>query len=370
MNRIKILYHFSGSGVLTGSPGALLRMVDALDREYFDVAFIGSGSGPLVDELEKRSVEIIDGKVESVSWGAPFHLISQVRKMRRLLRRVGADIVHMNEPGWNSDLVLAACLSRIPVALHLHNPQVITRRNLNYLIAKKVFHCSVGQLEVIENSQFIGDKLSVLHNAVDVEAFSNGRSIRAQVGLPEDAVVIGTVAQIGHRKGIDLFLDTAEHLLDRHPQLKFVIVGPQATNEEPYFRAVMDRLRQGRLKSAVLYLGGRKDIADVLTSFDVFFLPTRAEPFGMVIIEAMAAGVPVVASHVGGIPEIITSDEMGRTVRDLTPEAYAGAINDLVEMGGSHRRALGELGRLSLAGRFDIASMGKTLRANYQSLVT
>lgn len=369
MSRIKVLYHFSGSGVLTGSPGALLRMIDSLDRKHFEAAFIGSGSGPLAEELQKRGVEIIDGKVGSVSWSAPFQLFSQVRAKRQLLARIGVGIVHMNEPGWNSDLVLAARLARIPVVLHLHNPQVISRRNLNYSIAKKVFLCSAGQLEVIENSQMIKDKLVVLHNAVNVDAFSNGHSIRTQIGLPNDALVIGTVAQIGHRKGIDLFLDTAERLLDRHPQLKFVIVGPQATKEESYFQEVMARLQQGRLKSGVLYLGGRKDIADVLTSFDIFFLPTRAEPFGMVIIEAMAAGVPVVASHVGGIPEIITSDEIGRTVRELTPNAYASAINELVEMGDSHRRKLGERGRTSLAGRFDLASMGKTLKSSYQQLI-
>lgn len=369
MSRIKILYHFSGSDALTGSPGALLRMIDSLDRERFDAAFIGPGSGPLVDELLERKVETIAARVESVSWRAPLNLISQVREKRELLRRVGAKIVHMNEPGWNSDLVLAARLERIPVALHLHNPQLISRENLNYSIAKKVFLCSAAQMEVIGNIEPIRDKLVVLHNAVDVDAFSNAHSIREEIGLPEEALVIGTVAQIGYRKGVDLFLDTADQLLDRHPQLKFVIVGPQATKEESYFRVMMARMQQGRLKRQVVYLGGRKDIPNVMSSFDIFFLPTRAEPFGMVIIEAMAAGVPVVATHVGGIPEIITSSEIGRTVRELAPEAYASAINDLVEMGDSHRRRLGEQGRTSLAGRFDLASMRDTLQPIYQQLI-
>jgi glycosyltransferase involved in cell wall biosynthesis len=304
-----------------------------------------------------------------VSWTAPLELATQVLEKRRLLARLGANIVHMNEPGWNSDIVLAARLARIPVALHLHNPQSVSRRNLNYSIAKKVFLCSAGQIEVIENSELIRDKLTVLHNAVDVEAFSRGRSIREKLGLPESAVVIGTVAQIGYRKGIDLFLDAAEQLLDRHPQLKFVVVGPQASNEESYFLTMMERMQHGRLKTGVVYLGGRTDIPDVLSSFDVFFLPTRAEPFGMVIIEAMAAGVPVVATHVGGIPEIITSRELGRTVREPTAEAYAGVIDELVEMGDSHRRGLGERGRMSLAGRFDLPSMGNALKTVYEKLV-
>lgn len=370
MIRTKVLYHFSGGGILTGSPGALLRMIDSLDRECFDVAFIGPSSGPLVDELKSRGTEIIDCKVESVSWRSPLKFVSSVREKRELLARIGVDVVHMNEPGWNTDLVLAAFLARIPVALHLHNPQLITRKNFNYSIAKKVFLCSAGQIDVIGNSELISDKLVVLHNAVDVGVFSAGQSIRREIDIPENDLVIGTVAQIAHRKGIDLFLDTAEQLLDHYPNLRFVIVGPQATNEESYFITMMARMREGRLKSAVKYLGGRKDIANVLTSFDVFFLPTRAEPFGMVIIEAMAAGVPVVASHVGGIPEIVSDREIGRTVRELTPAAYARAIRELVEMGDIGRRDLGERGRLSLAGRFDLSSMGNALKAVYQKLIS
>lgn len=369
MNRLKVLYHFSGSGVLTGSPGALLRMIDSLDRERFEPAFIGPGSGPLADELRKRGVEVFAIDVVSVSWSAPLDLVSRVREKRSLLAKIGADIVHMNEPGWNSDLVLAARLAGIPVALHLHNPETVSRRNLNYSIASKVFLCSAGQMVTIVNAEQIKDKFVVLHNAVDVESFAKGCSIREQIGLSDNDVVIGIVAQIGHRKGIDLFLDTAEHLLDSGRQLKFLIAGPQATNEEPYFRSMMERIQQGRLKESTLYLGGRKDIPDVLTSLDVFFLPTRAEPFGMVIIEAMAVGVPVVASHVGGIPEIITGDDIGRTVRAPSAESFAIAIGELIDM-GDNRKALGERGRTSLTGRFDLAAMRNTLQTVYLQLAS
>ena len=131
----------------------------------------------------------------------------------------------------------------------------------------------------------------------------------------------------------------------------------------------MERIRKGPLKESVVYLGSRADIPDILATFDVFFLPTRAEPFGMVVIEAMASGIPVVASHVGGIPEIITSQDIGRTVSPLTPEAFAGAIIELLHM-GDQVRAFGERGRQSLVGRFDLAKMGATLGAVYKGLAT
>lgn len=366
MSRIKVLYHFSGNGVLTGSPGALLRMIESLDRDRFEPAFIGPEGGPLVEALQARGVETLAGRVESVSWGNPAQWVSSVREKRRLLSRVRPHVVHMNEPGWNSDLVLAAWLGGIPCALHLHNPQVITRRNLNYSLAKKVFLCSAGQKETLENVALIEDKLVVLHNAVDVEAFDKGRSIRAELGLADDALVVGTVAQIGRRKGIDIFLDAAELLLDQHPKLKFVIAGPPATNEEAYFKAMVERMQSGRLKDAVFYLGGRKDVPNVLSSMDVFFLPTRAEPFGMVIIEAMAAGVPVVASHVGGVPEIITNSSVGRLVRDMTPNGFSAAIDSLLGLGATGRRDIAAAAKKHLQARFDLPAMGATLARTYE----
>lgn len=367
MTKRKILYHFSGHGVLTGSPRALLTMIDSLDRGRFLPAFIGTGSGTLVEELRSRNVELIESEVASISWNAPLDALSRIREKHRLLRRMEVDIVHMNEPGWNSDLVMAAYLNRTPVALHLHNPGVVCSRNLNYAIARRIFFCSRAQALEVGNFEKVESKSTILHNAVDIKFFANGHSIRDEIGLQADDIVIGTVAQIGYRKGIDLFLDAAQHLLDEGKSIKFVIAGPQAVREEEYFKTIMDRLQHGQLKGNVLYLGSRTDIPDVLSSLDIFFLPTRAEPFGMVVIEAMAAGLPVVASEVGGIPEIIISADIGRTVRSLTPDAFAAAIDTLIGM-GEGRRALGKRARQSLNGRFDLASMGQTLMAVYEEL--
>lgn len=369
MKPLKVLYYYSSAHVDTGSPRVLLRMIDSLDRIAFQPAFLASGAGSLIDELRSKNVEIVSGVVKSVSWKHPLGFMRNVRQKCRLLREFGVDIVHMNEPGWNSDIVLAARLMRIPVALHFHNPGTVSDRNLNYVAASRVFLCSAAQGDQIVGFEKIKEKCVVLHNAVDVGVFAGGHPIREAIGLAQNDIVIGTVAQISHRKGIDLFLDTAERLLDSGKKFKFVIVGPKADDEEPYFQSIMERTRKGPLKESVVYLGSRADIPDILATFDVFFLPTRAEPFGMVVIEAMASGIPVVASHVGGIPEIITSQDIGRTVSPLTPEAFSGAIIELLRM-GDQVRILGERGRQSLVGRFDLAKMGATLGAAYKGLAT
>jgi glycosyltransferase involved in cell wall biosynthesis len=263
---------------------------------------------------------------------------------------------------------LAARSAKIPVILHFHNQGSISGNNLNYAIARKVFLCSAAQSGEITNFDRIKDKSIVLHNAVDTRVFANGHAIRDEIGIMKNDLAVGTIAQISHRKGIDLFLDTAERLIGDYPNLKFVIVGPSAVREDAYSKSIMERIQNPPLKGIVIYLGSRTDIPNILASLDIFFLPTRAEPFGMVVIEAMAAGVPVVASAVGGIPEIITRSDIGSAVSTLTAEAYAKAIRELLQLGGA-LKDVGELGRQSLVGRFDLAKMRHTLSAVYEELV-
>lgn len=368
MKPIRVVYHYSSVRLDTGSPRALLQMVESLDRSRFSPVFIADGEGELVDAMRQRAVEILKSAVNNLSWRNPVSLIAAVREKLKLLKAADAGILHMNEPGWNSDIVLAARLANIPVVLHLHNPCEITNNNLNFRIAGKIFICSTAQSEAIRNFERIKGKCTVLHNAVDLELFASGRPIREAIGLNADDVVIGTIAQIRHGKGIDIFLGAAEQLLRARSGLKFVIVGPEAADEHEYFQTMMARLEQAPLKDNVIYLGSRRDIPNLLKSFDVFCLATRAETFGIVVIEAMAAGVPVVASAVGGVPEIITAPGLGRTVNTLTSAAFANALDDVLRI-GAKRSTLGERGRKSLKGRFDLAHMGDTLGSVYLDLV-
>jgi glycosyltransferase involved in cell wall biosynthesis len=114
----------------------------------------------------------------------------------------------------------------------------------------------------------------------------------------------------------------------------------------------------------VRFLGSRGDMPDLMASLDLFFLPTRAEPFGIVILEAMAAGLPVIASKVGGIPEILTSPEIGSLVDPLTPEAFANAIREVL-FRPDRGKSMGAKARLSLAGRFDTVTGAERLKKVY-----
>jgi glycosyltransferase involved in cell wall biosynthesis len=114
----------------------------------------------------------------------------------------------------------------------------------------------------------------------------------------------------------------------------------------------------------VRFLGSRNDIPDLMASLDLFVLPTRAEPFGIVILEAMAAGLPVIASKVGGIPEILSSPEVGTLVDPLTPEAFASAVHEVL-CRPDRGRSMGQKARASLIGRFDTVTGRERLQKIY-----
>jgi hypothetical protein len=181
-------------------------------------------------------------------------------------------------------------------------------------------------------------------------------------------VAVGTVSQVAHRKGIDILMETARILLRERRDLVFLIAGPVGTGEAEFGRDMRALAEEPELRGHVRFLGPRSDIPDFLASLDLFLLPARAEPFGIALIEAMAAGVPVIASRVGGIPEILSSPEIGRMVDPIAPEAFAQTIREILALPG-RGRGMAEEARLSVAQRFDIASAGERLKKIYLDLL-
>lgn len=362
----KVLYSYSSSQIDTGSPTVLLQMVDALDRARFLPVFLAAQPGPLLDEMTKRRVAVIEQPASSVDWRYPRQALRLVYRKYRLLKSNRIAIVHLNEAGWNMDVVIAAYFARIPVILHLHNPDEVEKNNLDWAIARRICLCSHALKELVVGFAAIEAKAIVLHNAVDTGRFRDGKSQRQSLGLSDDELVIGMIGQISRRKGVDIFLATAQRLIDKGHDARFLIIGPQAHGEEDFYKAVTAQASAGTMKNRVMFLGSRRDIPDLLKSMDIFFFPTRAEPFGLVVIEAMAAGLPVIASGVGGIPEILNSEEIGLVVSPPTPDAFVSAIEKVLGMGDARKR-MGERARESVD-RFSMSRMGTDLQAIYDQL--
>jgi glycosyltransferase involved in cell wall biosynthesis len=209
-------------------------------------------------------------------------------------------------------------------------------------------------------------KYITIHNGVDVARFDSGRAVaKPDVGLLEGVPVIGMVGRlIEPEKGLAVLLEGMARLAGPPAPLscQLLIVG-----EGPARRQLHDLCARLGILSRVAFAGMRRDIADLLPLFDVFVMPSLSEGFGIAIVEAMAAGRPVVASAVGGIPEIVKQGETGLLVPPGDPVALAAAIRDLLTQ-PDRARALGACGRQRARERFSIESAVKRHEDLYDAL--
>lgn len=222
-------------------------------------------------------------------------------------------------------------------------------------------------------------KVRVVYNGVDVDALSASArpgQLRAELGLDPDRPVVSLIGEVGWRKGQEILLRAAARLRREHPRAVFLIVGageygageaggrgdapPGGTSESA---AVTDEAGLRELSQrlclddgAVRFLGFRDDIPDVMADTDVLVLPSRREGFPNALLEGMALGLPVVATPVDGIPELVADGETGALTAVDDVDTFAAALGGLLA-DPDRRRAWGEAGRRRVREEFSAAMM-------------
>jgi glycosyltransferase involved in cell wall biosynthesis len=255
-----------------------------------------------------------------------------VVRLVRLARRVGADVIHSNSLhswyGW-----AAAAWLRRPHVWHAR--EIVTQSSralrLERGLARR-FAVRVIAISAAVAAQLDPRNVVVLFDEPDPAEFHPGRAgqFRVQVGIPDDVPLVGTAGRIDTWKGIDVLLDAVPSMQAVRPDLQVVIAGSLVQNKEAY----SDRLAaRAATMPGVHWLGPRTDMADLMADLDIFVLPsTQPEPFGLVLVEALASGVPVVATAAGGPVEILGEVESaaGRLVPPGDAAALAAAVRDLL----------------------------------------
>ena len=192
-------------------------------------------------------------------------------------------------------------------------------------------------------------------------------ALRAACGLDQGDVVVGFVGRLVEVKGVDDYLHMASALMARHPRCRFLVVGDDH-RPAPNHRTAMEALA-GRLGIASMchFVGFRDDVWELLHLCDVVVMPSQVEPFGNVAVEAGAAGRPLVAARVGGIPEIVHDGETGVLVPPRDPHALATAVAHLVS-DPARRAELGARARAHVAARFSLAAQAHAVTDLYTEL--
>jgi glycosyltransferase involved in cell wall biosynthesis len=208
-----------------------------------------------------------------------------------------------------------------------------------------------------------GARFAVVPNGVDLSRFTAPAppsTVRTDFRIPAGAPLVGVVARIEAEKGHRHLLDAWPLVLRQAPDAWLLVVG-EGSEADALRRQAASLGRAGR---RIAFTGRREDISALTAELSVAVLPSLREAQGISILEAMARRVPVVASAVGGIPEVITSDVDGLLVPPADPVALAGAIGSLLGDPGLRRR-IGEAGYRTVADRFSIDAQVKRIEAVY-----
>jgi glycosyltransferase involved in cell wall biosynthesis len=362
--RLLFLDHTAALG---GGEIALLRLVEAIDRRRYEPVVVLFSDGPLVSKLRESNIEchilplsndVIQtrkdglGIASLLQIGAVFSAVGFLISLAQLIRCLDVQIVHTNS--LKSDLLggIAARLAHRPVIWHVRD-----RISSDYLppAVASVFRelCRLIPDRVVTNShatmRTLGpnppSRYKVVHDGtvVPAEAPPLGTSPR-----------IGLVGRIAPWKGQDVFLLAAARLREKFPQAKFLIIG-SALFKESEFEAHLHKLSADlHLADTVEFTGFRDDISEAMSSLTMLVhASTTPEPFGQVVIEAMALAKPVIATNGGGIPEIIEHGRSGMLVPLADDQAMADAISRLLS-NPAQAAEMGRLGRQRVSEFFTI----------------
>jgi sugar transferase (PEP-CTERM/EpsH1 system associated) len=351
------IFHLVHARETGGTENGVVNLINTLDGAFRHSVLTMTTTGRMARRLPPNV------PVHELAKRPGLDLRTTVR-LAALLRRLRPDVVHSRN--WATfDAVLAARLAGVPTVIHGEHGREIAdphglsrRRNLVRrlsapLVSRFVTVSHDLRRWLIETVGVPANRVETIHNGVDVERFTEtGRdTARRTLGLADETIVIGTVGRLDPVKDHASLIEAFAMLPDPHRQLALLIAG-----DGPCRAALQTRARRPDVAGRVHLLGERSDVPIVLKSFDVFTLPSIAEGISNTILEAMASGVPVVATRTGGNPELVEDAVTGTLVPVGNTPALAAALQRYVS--DAHLSALhGKAGRQRVLERFTLDHM-------------
>jgi glycosyltransferase involved in cell wall biosynthesis len=290
-----------------------------------------------------------------------------------LLRRHRIQIIHTNSYVPGNYARLAAALLRVPLIVdHWHGFSRFSRkRRLICRLLGRVTDLSLAVSQgvkdyLIEQIGLDPDRIRVVRNGVDLARINRHRprdQVRRDLGLADATRALGLVARLDHwGKGHREFFTALAVLKDRYPVEALIIGGGRREAEMLQLAAEMG------LAGRVHFLGQRDDVPDLLAALDVFVLPSHSEGVSLALLEAMAAGLPVLASRVGGLPEVVIDGDNGLLIPPQDPEALAAALARLLD-DPAWAQKLGANARRQVAEHYSLERLGREINEIYGELL-
>jgi glycosyltransferase involved in cell wall biosynthesis len=304
---------------------------------------------------------------------------SMVIQLARIIEKQGIDIVHcqLHKPTVYGVLAVFMTGKTLKVISHvrgLNRTRSFKRKLLNGILFRRISRIiavsdAVRDDIISSNFNFLAVKVVAIYNGIDVEPFIDSKLTREaakiRLGIPgKNVFVYGTVGRLVETKGQSILLQAFAKVYEQCPQSCLVLAG--GGRLESKLRGLAAELD---IKESVIFLSHRHDIPEVLKAYDIFVLPSVAEGLPGALLEAMATGLPVIASRVGGVPEILNNPDLGTMVSPRSVDELASAMKGLYKTPEEHRYEIGKALRERVLEGFSKEKMVSAIAAEYLTVM-
>lgn len=327
------------SSAISGAEKHSVLLSKTLQQQGHYVVTVCPPQGWLPQELQLSGICTLPAPMHGIKGIATFW------RLVRYLREQRIEIIHTHLTRATYYGLLLGMVTRTPVVSTVH---VFTSDPAYRWLSRRGYPL-IAVSEAVKHWLIeYGVPASIVqtvYNATDFVSL-NGEyacaplEVRKEFGLPEDSKLIGLFAKVSPIKGHDLLLEALPRVLNLHPNTHVLFVG---STESEFAQRTQQRAKELGVHRHVTFTGLREDVARLMQAVDVVTLPSRLETFGLVVLEAMALGKPVVTTRAGGLPELVRDRETGILV-DFTTTSLAHALNELLTSADLRRR-LGQSAR-------------------------
>lgn len=351
---LKVVTNFSSGG----TEGQVHKLSQALDHNLIDLQFVCLKKyGPYLEDLKAAGIPVQEFPIGSFY---QLRTYTQIWRLAMFMRRERIQICHSYNFYSNLIAVPAARLAGVPVVLTSIRDRGIYLSNMQQRVQR--WTCRFSD-RILVNADAIRSwlcdqgvpeaKIDIQKNGIDMRPYEEAvesSGMREELGIPADARLVIMLARLNPQKGIDEFLHAVQQIRERHRDVYFLVVGEklgfkngEIFRDSDYHDHLQHLSEKLGIDDVVRFTGHRTDVADLLTQSTLSVLPSYSEGLSNSLIESMAAGLPLVATDVGGNPELVKHGVNGLLVPVRDVSALVAAINAILD-------------DPSLAGRFGKAS--------------
>ncbi len=363
------------SDVFAGTERHVLDLAQGLMHQGFAAAVGCPASTPLAQRagaagIEHRAVRK-RGAID----------LAVVRQLAGWLKEGSIDLIHAH----NGRMALHAALARrrarrgkVALTQHFISPSRVHRRGVKQRVSRRVHAWLTGQIDhtiaistavrdaAVARGDAPLDRITVVHNGMADPAAEPRRpaaDVRAELGVPAEAPLVVCAARLQPEKDVATLIEAMGRALKQRPDCRCVVAGRGAERE-----ALAGRIESLGLGRHVQLLGFREDVRSIIAAGDLFVLPARAEPFGLVLLEAMALSRAVLATKAGGPLDIVQPGRTGELIEPMNAQAMAKAIVELLA-DKAKRRAMGQAGRQRFESHFTVDRMAAATADAYRQVL-